>query len=91
MQTNSHTHTDNSGPARAASLTPRESAHCCDLHASFSPLQEEVKRLHAQTVAQLKELCVLNGLHKTGVKSDLVARLFVAERLVDALCVLRGS
>ena len=37
-----------------------------------------MKRLHAQTVAQLKELCALHGLQKTGVKAELVARLLVA-------------
>ncbi len=37
-----------------------------------------MKRLHAQTVAQLKELCALHGLRKTGVKLELVERLLVA-------------
>ena len=79
MQASSRTHSDRSALARAASLTPAHgSARCCDLHASFSPLQEEVKRLNAQTVAQLKELCALHGLRKTGVKAELVARLLVA-------------
>ena len=51
---------------------------CCDLHASFSPLQEEWEKLDAQTAAQLKELCALHGLRKSGVKAELVARLLVA-------------
>ena len=36
--------------------------------------------LNAQTVAQLKELCRKQGVSKTGVKAELVARL------CDALC-----
>jgi hypothetical protein len=41
-------------------------------------LQAEWEKLDAQTVAQLKELCALHDLQKTGVKAELVARLLVA-------------
>jgi hypothetical protein len=41
-------------------------------------LQAEWKKLDAQTVAQLKELCALQGLRKTGSKAELVERLLVA-------------
>ncbi len=41
-------------------------------------MQAEWKKLDAQTVAQLKELCALHGLRKTGVKAELVTRLLVA-------------
>ncbi len=44
----------------------------------MSPLQAEWEKLSAQTVAELKELCALHGLRKTGVKAELIARLFVA-------------
>ena len=37
-----------------------------------------VGKLSAQTVAQLKELCALQGLRKTGSKAELVERLLVA-------------
>ncbi len=46
----------------------------------FTRLQAEWEKLSAQTVAQLKELCALHGLQKTGVKAELVARL------LDLLC-----
>jgi hypothetical protein len=73
MEANRNTHTDRSGPAHSG----RESARCCDLHASFTRLQVELENLEAQTVAQLKELCALHGLRKTGLKAELVARLLV--------------
>ncbi len=41
-------------------------------------LQAEWEKLSAQTVAELKELCALHGLRKTGSKAELVARLLVA-------------
>ncbi len=41
-------------------------------------MQAEWEKLDAQTVAQLKELCALHDLQKTGVKAELVARLLVA-------------
>ena len=41
--------------------------------------------LHKRSVAERKELCALNGLHKKGVKADLVARL------LDLLSALRSS
>ena len=48
------------------------------IYTSSSPLQAELKKLNVQTVAELKELCALHGLRKTGVKAELVARLLVA-------------
>ncbi len=44
----------------------------------FTHLQAEWEKLSAQTVAELKELCALHGLRKTGVKAELVARLLVS-------------
>jgi surface protein len=44
----------------------------------YTRLQAEWQKLSAQTVAQLKELCALHGLRKTGSKAELVARLLVA-------------
>ena len=41
-------------------------------------LQAEWQKLSEQTVAQLKELCALQGLRRTGVKAELVERLLVA-------------
>jgi hypothetical protein len=41
-------------------------------------LQAELEKLKAQTVAQLRELCAQHGVGKTGVKSELVARLLDA-------------
>ena len=76
-----HAHRSLGTSACCALLTPaRESTRCCDLHASFTRLQAEWEKLNAQLVAQLKELCALHGLRKTGLKSELVARL------LDALC-----
>ena len=57
----------------------RTHAHTC------ARVQAELEPLQKRSLAELKELCALNGLHKKGVKADLVARL------LDALCVLRGS
>ena len=86
MQTNCRTHTDRSGPARAASLTPAgPSAPSVAFQPLHARVQAEWETLQKRSVAELKELCALNGLHKKGVKADLVARL------LDALCVLRGS
>jgi hypothetical protein len=44
----------------------------------FTCLQAEFEKLNAQTVAQLRELCAQHGVRKTGVKSELVARLLDA-------------
>ena len=86
MQTNSHTHTDYSAPARAASLTPAgPSAPLVAFKPLHARVQAEWETLQARSVAELKELCALNGLHKKGVKADLVARL------LDLLSALRGS
>ena len=38
-------------------------------------MQAEWETLQKRSVAELKELCALNGRHKKGVKADLVARL----------------
>ena len=48
--------------------------------AGVSAREAKSAELSAQTVAQLKALCGQHGLSKTGVKSELVARL------CDALC-----
>ena len=48
--------------------------------ASVSEREAKSAELNAQTVAQLKALCGQHGVSKTGVKSELVARL------CDALC-----
>jgi len=48
--------------------------------ASVSAREAKSAELSAQTVAQLKALCAQQGVSKTGVKAELVARL------CDALC-----
>ena len=48
--------------------------------ASVSAREAKSAELSAQTVAQLKALCGQQGVSKTGVKAELVARL------CDALC-----
>ena len=48
--------------------------------ASLSAREAKSAELSAQTVAQLRELCRKQGVSKTGVKAELVARL------CDALC-----
>jgi hypothetical protein len=86
MQTTSRTHTDRSGPARAASLNPAgPSAPLVAFKPLHARVQAELEPLQKRSVAELKELCALNGLHKKGVKADLVARL------LDLLSALRGS
>ena len=47
---------------------------------SVSPREAKSTELNAQTVVQLKALCGQQGVSKTGVKAELVARL------CDALC-----
>ncbi len=39
------------------------------------PADARRAELHAHTVAQLRALCAQHGLHKAGVKAELVARL----------------
>ena len=73
------------GTARAASLTPVGPSALLSPSNGCTHVQAELEPLQKRSVAELKELCALNGLHKKGVKADLVARL------LDALCVLRGS
>jgi hypothetical protein len=48
--------------------------------ASVSEREAKSAELNRQTVAQLKALCAQQGVSKTGVKAELVARL------CDALC-----
>jgi hypothetical protein len=48
--------------------------------ASLSAREAKSAELSAQTVAQLKALCAQQGVSKTGVKAELVARL------CDSLC-----
>ena len=75
VQTNSRTHTDRSGPACAASLTPAGPSALQSPSNSCARVQAELEPLQKRSLAELKELCALNGLHKKGVKADLVARL----------------
>jgi hypothetical protein len=53
---------------------------CAPTSASVSAREAKSAELSAQTVAQLKALCAQQGVSKTGVKAELVARL------CDALC-----